>query len=368
MKICHLTVAHGRYDARILKRECYSLKKVGHEVILLCADNKPDEVLNGVRIVSWGKKTLSKFQRAKLLLFPRRLAKDALKQNADIYQFHDLELIVLGLYLKKRGKKVIFDAHENWEAYITEINFLPKFLSKILSKRLTFFYKKHLNDFDAIFTVSPNMVSNLKQYSDQVYFVPNYPIINHLHEISQQKDQTFIYAGTVYEMSNQKQILQALTRVPAAKYTIVGKINPELKKQLQTMPASKRVTFIDWVSKTDLDQYYSKALAGLVVFDYVGICCYTEGQLGSNKIFEYMDMGLPVICTDFRLWKELIIDKYHCGICVPPGDSKAIAQAMQYIIDHKDEAYQMGKNGQKAISEEFNWGKYEKEFLLRYND
>lgn len=368
MRICHLTVAHGRYDARILKRECCSLHKAGHEVILLCADNKPDEVLNGVRIISWGKKVLSKFQRAKLLLSPRGLAKDALKQNADIYQFHDLELIVLGLYLKKRGKKVIFDAHENWEAYIREINFSPKFFSKILPRMLTFFFRKHLKDFDAVFTVSPNMVSNLKQYSDRVYFVPNYPIVNQLHETNRKKDQIFIYAGTVYGMSNQKQILQALEQVPEAMYTIVGKINPELKKQLQVMSASDRVSFIDWVSKTELDQYYSKALAGLVVFDYVGICCYAEGQLGSNKIFEYMAMGLPVICTDFRLWKELIIDKYHCGICVPPGDSKAIARAIQYIIDHKDEAYEMGKNGQKAILEEFNWGKYEKEFLLRYND
>lgn len=79
MKICHLTVAHGRYDARILKRECYSLKKVGHEVILLCADNKPDEVLNGVRIVSWGKKTLSKFQRAKITTIPKEVSERCIK-------------------------------------------------------------------------------------------------------------------------------------------------------------------------------------------------------------------------------------------------------------------------------------------------
>ena len=42
---------------------------------------------------------------------------------------------------------------------------------------------------------------------------------------------------------------------------------------------------------------------------------YKKGTLGNNKIFEYMYYGLPIICTDFDLWKE-IIDKYKCGIYV----------------------------------------------------
>lgn len=362
MRICHLTVAHGRYDARIYKRECCSLSKVGYDVILLCADNKPDEISNGVKIISWCGGILSKFQRAKLLLAPGYLAEKALTFDADVYQFHDLELIRLGLYLKRKGKKVIFDAHENWEAYVAGISFLPKSIAKIL----TFFYKKHLKDFDAIFTVSPNMVTNLEQYSACVYFVPNYPIVNCLLDSEKKDSDVFIYAGTVYGMSNQEQILGALEKVKKAKYIIVGKIKAELKEKLQRMPDSDRVLFVDWVSKNELDQYYSTSVAGMVVFDYVGVCCYKEGQLGSNKIFEYMAMGLPVICTDFQLWKDLIVDKYHCGICVPPQDSAAIAQAMEYILKHKDEACQMGKNGQKAIIEEFNWAKYENEFVERY--
>lgn len=365
-KICHLTVAHGRYDARIFKRECRSLSKGGYEVILLCGDNKPDEIIDGVKIVSWTGKCFSKCQRVMILLNPCILAKKALEYDADIYQFHDIELIRLGLYIQQRGKKVIFDSHENWKAYIEGLNFLPSWGAKMLARQLVCFYRKYLKRFSAVFTVSPNMVTNLKQYTNRVYFVPNYPVVKNMYNLNFKVSNNFIYAGTVYDMSNQIQILKALESVQEANYTIVGKMNGALKACLSKMPAANRVVFVDWVPEKELNEYYSEAIAGIVIFDYVGICCYEEGQLGSNKIFEYMMMGLPVICTDFLLWKELIIDKYNCGICVPPQNEDAIIQAMQYIIDHKEEAFQMGRNGQKAVVEEFNWSRYEQEFMQRY--
>jgi glycosyltransferase involved in cell wall biosynthesis len=86
------------------------------------------------------------------------------------------------------------------------------------------------------------------------------------------------------------------------------------------------------------------------------------GTLGINKLFEYMLFGLPVICTDFTLWKE-IMDKYKCGLYVNPNNSEEIANAIHYLIEHKNEAYRMGQNGRKAIFEEFNWKSQERTYL-----
>ena len=78
-----------------------------------------------------------------------------------------------------------------------------------------------------------------------------------------------------------------------------------------------------------------------------------------------MAMGLPVICTDFDLWKD-IIDRYHCGICVEPGDQKAIAEAIWYLQTHSEERLEMGRNGQRAVWEEFHWGTQEPILLEFY--
>lgn len=80
-----------------------------------------------------------------------------------------------------------------------------------------------------------------------------------------------------------------------------------------------------------------------------------------------MIAGLPVICTDFKLWKDLIIDKYKCGICVQPRNSDAIYMAMKYLYEHQDEAKSMGERGKYAIYNEFNWEIKEKEFVNLYS-
>lgn len=78
-------------------------------------------------------------------------------------------------------------------------------------------------------------------------------------------------------------------------------------------------------------------------------------------------MGLPVICTDFTLWKEFV-DHWHCGICVEPENPDAIAAAIQYLLEHPDEAKRMGKNGRNAVKTNFNWGVEEKKLLLLYQE
>jgi len=80
------------------------------------------------------------------------------------------------------------------------------------------------------------------------------------------------------------------------------------------------------------------------------------------KMFEHMAAGLPVIASAFPLWRQ-IIEKNHCGLCVDPFDSEQIAQAIQWIMEHPEEAKQMGGNGRKSVEERYNW-EMEKQTLL----
>lgn len=372
MKICHITSAHPRNDVRIFLRECTSLAKdFENEVILVCCDGKKEEEKSKVKIISYSNIELSKKERAKLLVFNGKFIDYLIKIDADIYQFHDIELIEIGRKLAKKGKKVIFDSHENWQDNIAHM-FSKKrgaILYKFVKQLIGFYYRNTLKKFVAIFSVSPNMVSDLKKYTEKVYLVPNYPSVNGIQirtDYNSIKNE-FIYQGTVYSISNQKIIVTALQQMKnSTHYKIIGKLSEDLKNDIRKLDIKKMVNIYGWISPEELNDHMFTSLAGLVVLDYSVVCCYEEGQLGSNKIFEYMKMGLPVICTDFKLWKELIIDKYNCGIAIPPQNVDKMKEAMEYIISHRDEAIQMGIRGQEAILKEFNWERYEKEFVNRY--
>ena len=372
MKICHITSAHARNDTRIFKRQCISLVNAGYEVILVCCDGKPDECVNLVKIHSFSKHPYSKKERFKLLIKNRELISHLLSLHADIYQFHDIELLEVGRKLKKEKQRVIFDSHENWFGYLSKL--LPQniVIQRIGNFLMDFYYRNVVSKFDAIFTVSPNMKDDLRRYSNKIYIVSNYPSIKDISPINRNHDvnwMSFVYAGTVYDISNQINIVKALSKLKGtAKYKIVGRISQDLKNRILETPGNEHVEFINWVNKQELQMILSSSLAGMVLLDYDPICCGKEGQLGSNKIFEYMLAGIPVICTDFQLWKDLIINKYQCGLAIPPDNVDEICKAMHYLLSHHAEAQKMGERGRLAVINEFNWEKGEERYVSIYKD
>ena len=137
IRICHVTSAHTRYDVRIFKKECCSLAKKGYDCYLLVNDNNCDEDKNGVKIVSTGLEIHSRKERFikshDLLLEKMNMI------NADIYHFHDPDLLSLAAKMKKKGKKVIFDFHENVAKQIRDKEWIPSLIRKMIS----FFYSKY---------------------------------------------------------------------------------------------------------------------------------------------------------------------------------------------------------------------------------
>jgi glycosyltransferase involved in cell wall biosynthesis len=71
-------------------------------------------------------------------------------------------------------------------------------------------------------------------------------------------------------------------------------------------------------------------------------------------MFEYMSSGIPVIASNFPLWRD-IIEGNRCGLCVDPLDPRAIASAIDYLVTHPDVARTMGENGRRAVLERYNW-------------
>ena len=116
------------------------------------------------------------------------------------------------------------------------------------------------------------------------------------------------------------------------------------------MEHDKESSGIGLSSRKEVSQLYASSVAGLVLLQ--------EGKGFEKslpiKLFEYMSASLPLICSDFPLWQE-IVDEYGCGFVVNPSDTEAISCAMSKIIADPLLARKMGEEGRKAIVEKYNW-------------
>lgn len=365
IKVCHVTVAHSATDNRIFHNEAKALVGAGYHVTIIVPNSK-NETLDGVEIVGFD----MDMNPIKRILIGSRLAyKKAILVDADIYHIHDIELFKYGVILANKGKKVIFDSHEDWQSYVYDIVWMPKFIRNLASKYIDRLYKKYLKSFDAVIAVSPHYMKKLQVHTSKVYLVTNYPKYDNNPKLFFSKKDyldrgnNLFHAGTI---SNQKIVFDAINDISNIEYRMAGTFSEDYKEQLRKHSSWKKVKYLGYLTKDELSRAFMDSTIAITVLHYHANVGNTVGSMGNTKFFEYMKYGLPIICTDFKLWKELAIDKYNCGICVDPDNKKQILEAIIYLNSNREIAYKMGQNAQKAYFKEFNWGTQEKVLLKVY--
>jgi glycosyltransferase involved in cell wall biosynthesis len=60
------------------------------------------------------------------------------------------------------------------------------------------------------------------------------------------------------------------------------------------------------------------------------------------------------------------VEEAQCGLLVDPLNPKAIAEAIQWLLEHPAEAEGMGERGQKAVRERYKWDMEAKNLLTLY--
>lgn len=362
MKICHVTCVHRHVDDRIFYRECLSLVKAGYTVSEI-APNIANCEIDGVKIFGV-KISENKWKRA--LFSKKTVYNKCVEVNADIYHFHDPELIAVGIKLKKKYNKIIvFDSHEDVPAQILTKEWIPAFLRKPVSKLYAFYEAQVLRRYDALVSVTPVIIDRLKEINKNTFQITNFPFVEEYNEEIRRWNDSICFAGTISPQRLHHNILRAIQDIPNVKYRLAGKGAEAYLAELKEMPAWKKVEYIGRIPFIDVNKFISGSSIGIVLNDYYPNVGYKQGTLGIIKFFEFMQVGIPVICTDFILWKE-IIDEWKCGICVNPHDIEAIRNAIVYLIDNKDIAKKMGDNGRRAVIEKYNWNTQEKTLLEMY--
>ena len=370
LKVCHLISAFGRFDTRIFYKQAMALKISGYDVHIITNDGLPDEEKYGIYIWNSGFSPIG--GRLKRIFQGKKyIYKKAIEVDADIYQIHDPELISVGLKLKKKGKKNIYDAHENFPQQILQKEWIPIFFRKILSCWANQYLKRTLKKYDAVLGVSPDQEEKfIGEYKLKEFkVITNYPLVElpiprFDFENYSARSKNLCYAGTINREWKNEYIIQTAGELDFT-LLLAGDCAPDYLETLKAYEQWKNVVFCGKIPFDKVADIYNQSIGGLVIIDYVPNANYKLGSLGCNKLFENMKAGLPVICTDFILWKE-IIDRYKCGIYVNPNDYEQIKNAIKYIIDNPREAYQMGQNGITAVETEFNWNRQREKYLEVY--
>ena len=361
MKACHLTSVHTRYDIRIFQKECVSIAKAGFDITLIVADGKEDEIVKGVKIIGVSKVS-SRMKR--FLKTGRIVYKKALEVNADIYHFHDPELFPYANKLSKKGKKVIFDSHEDLPRALLSKPYLTNFTAKIVSSVMERYENYCCSRYNAVVTATPYINERFKKINVNSVNVNNYPFLDEFcqdNTNSQKSGNVICYVGGITKIRGLHFVVQALEKTNA-KLHLAGEISStEYKHELEEKEGWSKVNHHGNVSREKVKEILGDSVAGIVTF--LPVPNHINAQ--PNKLFEYMSSSIPVIASHYQLWRG-IVERYKCGICVNPEEPQEIAKAIQYFIDNPLEVNTMGANGRKAIEEIFNWEQEEKKLIDLY--
>ncbi len=362
VKVCHFTSIHPSSDTRIFVKECSSLVKAGYDVTLV-ATNTENAVVNGVKIVNAGIRHTNRILR--MYFTSKMVYEKALSINADIYHFHDPELIPFALKLVDNGKKVIYDAHEDIPRQILAKYYIPGFLRKIISKFTERKENTAARKFSHIITATPFIRDRFMQFNSGVTDVCNFPVHTELSSstLYLSRPKQVCYVGSITKARGILEMVEAMEGLPY-KLHLCGIFSPDsLRNEAMLLPGWNNVVEHGYASRSKVKEVLEQSRVGLVTLH--PIINYVDAY--PVKMFEYMVAGIPVIASDIKLWKE-IVDSSHSGICVDPYNPTDIRNAIVSIMENEDVAQKMSLNGVKAVAEKFNWSNEEKKLLEVYRN
>ena len=294
----------------------------------------------------------------------------AVQERADVYHFHDVELVPVGMLLRLRRHRVVYDIHEDYPREILSKYYVPVWLRPLLARVVEKIENLAVSRFSALVITTPHIAERFRHLDRPVFIVQNFPILNELVDGTrttpwQRREAAVIYVGNITIMRCIREMIAAIELLPedlSAELHLAGTYSPPgLRNDVANLRGWKRVRELGFLDRQGVKQALQRVKAGLVLFR-PGLN-YTNAY--PNKMFEYMAAGIPVVASDFPLWRE-VVNKSGCGILVDPLDPRAIATAMAHLLHNPQKAEEMGQSGRRAVEELYNWESEKRKLLTLY--
>ncbi len=348
-------------------KQCRSLASHGHEVALVVADGLGDACRDGIRIVDVGRPS---GRRERMLRTTWWVGRAALALDADVYHLHDPELIPVGLRLAIGGRKVVFDAHEDVPSQMLDKPYLSPRGARLLSRAFVGLERAALRRFDGVLAATPLIRDRLAAHNPLTVDLNNYPRAEEFSASATapadgETRDSFCYVGSISAIRGVRELVQACALLRThARLALAGSFaEAELEAEVRAHPGWRRVDALGHLDRGGVAGVMARSFVGLVTL--LPTASYRESL--PVKMFEYMAAGIPVIASDFPLWRD-IVEGSRCGLCVDPHDPAAIAAAIDHLATHPREARAMGANGRRAVLQRYNWEIEADKLIAFYTD
>jgi len=346
------------------------LANAGYNITLIAPHDK-NEISDGIKIIGIAKpknRIWRMFKTIKIFI-------SALKQKAEIYHFHDPELLPTGVLLKffTHGK-VIYDVHEHYPNRILGYYLLPKSIRIILKKIFEIQETLFVLFIDYVIYTTPVVGERYQKMKIKAERIENLPPLEVFKDIPNDQHkykhngEYLVYIGVMAVIRGIKEIIKAFSIVskkhPRLKLYLIGSVTPEsFKSKLNTLITelrmNKKIRIISHIPYNKIKEYLKNATIGFVTY----LPYPNNKSCLPNKLFEYMACGLPVIASDFPLYRE-VIEEANFGKLVNPENTREISKAIDDLIKNPEELKKMSNNARRAFKNKYNWS-YEAKKLIK---
>jgi glycosyltransferase involved in cell wall biosynthesis len=361
------------HDSRV-RKEAASLRDAGYRVTVLAQGEHGlprREVEDGIDVVRVERPPWPPLLR--FMVHRWRMARALRRLRPDVIHAHDTE--TTGRVGPGLGVPIVYDAHELWlERVLRERSALYGALARWYFARVE---RRYLPIASAWITVSAPIAGHLeRRYGiGPVEVVPNYPETNGQSATRDLRAlpggerlaadaPVVLYIGNATEGRGVEHLVAAMAEVPEAHLALLGAAGQRgiVRREARRRGVGRRVHVLPRVSPDEVVAYAASATIGVSPIPPTSLS-YRYSL--PNKLFQYMQAGLPVVASDYPQVREVISDA-GAGVTVDPRDVGALAGAIRAYLDDPERRAGDGRRGREAVLDRLNWTTSEARLLAVY--
>ncbi len=366
MRICVLTTVHNPDDNRVFHKQVLSLRNLGYEVVYV-APNVTPGVRDGIEYVNY-EKPANKFRR---MLDFYRVFKMVKGLDCKICHFHDVELIPVGLLLKKKTKiKVIYDVHEDYRNQMMNKYYLSPFFRKLLYRVVAWLENESNKRFDFIITADAGTRRYFDEEKSEVLY--NFPKLSDYEDIcvDTEKEYDLVFLGSASKFIVDI-MLHCTAKLKKQGYNIKTLMVRLLhftdsyhyvdNRKQELGLTDEEFVLIDRLPTKEIPHFLTKCKIGMIPLE--NLPKYANNI--PTKLFEDMLCGLPVIASDLAPARSFM-EGNEVGFLVEHNDVDGYAEKIKLLLEHDELREKMGNNGRRFVIEKCNWENEEKKLREIY--
>ncbi|MCA9185762.1 MAG: glycosyltransferase family 4 protein [Pirellulaceae bacterium] len=362
--VCILSSVHIALDNRVFFREAQSLVRLGHQVTLIAKHDR-EEIRDGVRIVPLP--SVSIWRR---WLVWSKLFRLARRTRADLYLFHDPELLAVTPWLRWSTRKpTVYDVHEVYPDFIRIKDHIPGIV-RVPFAWVFEWLEPLLARLQSGLLFADNQIAHrFRRLGCPKSTLFNFPASDFVSKAAgasrshSQRPLEVVYVGGIERNRGAVLMIEAFHRVlqaiPDARLKLVGNIAPDnLRGDIERA--------IDKFGVRD-----KVKLTGRIPFDQIG-CFLSDARVGwvawqplpknqkniPTKLFEYMSYGAAIVSSRLDSTQPFVLEGEN-GLLVDATDPQAHANAIIELLSNPQRSDAMGRRGQELVKERWNWSEME---------